>query len=225
MLPAVCLMAVITLDNPPALAEGVQESQVSLALERQGKRIQMQGTVIAKGEAGLTILTAAHGIGPDDAGSAIRVRRGEGSSPGRVVRVDRNPHYRPGTGDIPGADNAYAVVRIEEGGTLDLDALRPAEVARFAIPDPNGQVVTAQLVDQFGKPHILRAGNFTNPKWLEWGTAYRPVAGDSGSGVFVLRTRPDGTVGPVLVGVVVNQGPGGGGASLVHIPMPARPAR
>ena len=72
------------------------------------------------------------------------------------------------------------------------------------------------MVDQFGEAHVVKGGNYSNPRWLEWGPAYRPVGGDSGSGVFVLRRKPDGTIVPILVGVVVDRSERGGGASLVH---------
>jgi hypothetical protein len=34
--------------------------------------------------------------------------------------------------------------------------------------------------------------------------------------VFVLRSRPDGGAGPILIGVVVDRSTRGGGASLIH---------
>jgi hypothetical protein len=204
-------------DDAPTIAEGVRETQITLSMERGGKRTQLQGTVIAKEDGILTVLTAAHGLGPRDVGGVIRLKQGDGAATGRVEKADRNPFYRPPpTSDIPGADNAILHVRLDEGGSLDATKLRTAEVAGWAIPEPNGQLVTVQMIDQFGTGHMVKGGNYSNPRWLEWGPAYRPVGGDSGSGVFVLRKKPDGTIGPILVGVVVDRSERGGGASLIH---------
>ncbi len=215
LLAPVLLLALA--DDRPAIADGVRETQVTLALDRGGKRTRLQGTVIGKEDGTLTVLTAAHGFGPKDVGGEIRLKQGDGTAAGRVEKVDHNPYYRPQpTTDIPGADNAIVRIRLEEGGTLDRTKIRVAEIAGWAIPEPDGQVVTAQMVDQFGAGHFVKGGNYSNPRWLEWGPAYRPVGGDSGSGVFTLRKRVDGRIAPILVGVVVDRSERGGGASLVH---------
>ena len=77
-----------------------------------------------------------------------------------------------------------------------LAALRDAdavtrELAAWAIPEPTGKTLTVGMIDQFGRSHTLKAGNYSNPRWLEWGPTYRPAPGDSGSGVFVIRIKPD----------------------------------
>ena len=134
---------------------------------------------------------------------------------GRVESVVRNPFYRPGpSGDVPGADNAVARVFIPAEPEL-LRALGTAEMSAVTVPEPGGRVLSVQVVDQFKVGRVVKAGNFTNPRWLEWGPSYRPVAGDSGSGVFVLKRFPDGQVRPILIGVVVDRGERGGGGSLL----------
>jgi hypothetical protein len=228
------MLLLALLGDPPAIAEGVRETQLTLMMDRGGKRTQLQGTVIARDGRTLTVLTAAHGLGPKDVGEAIRLKQGGGVASGRVEKADRNPFYRPPpTTDIPGADNVIVRVRLDEGGSLDPAQVRAAEFAGWAIPDPGGQLVTVQMIDQFGAGHTVKGGNYSNPRWLEWGPAYRPVGGDSGSGVFVQRRKPEGTTGPLLVGVVVDRSERGGGASLVHAKdrwvqlatQPAKPAR
>ncbi len=215
LLAPVVLLALA--DDPQAIAEGVRESQVTLSLDRGGKRTKLQGTIIGKQGGTLIVLTAAHGLGPKDVGGEIRLKQGDAAATGRVEKADHNPYYRPQpTSDIPGADNAIVRIRLEDGGTLDPTKLRTAEVAGWAIPEPDGQAVTVQMIDQFGAGHFVKGGNYSNPRWLEWGPTYRPVGGDSGSGVFVLRKKADGTVAPILVGVVVDRSERGGGASLVH---------
>ena len=215
LLAPVLLLALA--EDPPAIADGVRETQVTLSLDRGGKRTKLQGTVIGKEGGTLTVLTAAHGLGPNDVGGEVRLKQGEGTATGRVEKTDHNPYYRPQpTTDIPGADNAIVRIRLEEGGTLDPKKVRAAEIAGWAIPEPDGQIVMAQMIDQFGAGHIVKGGNYSNPRWLEWGPTYRPVGGDSGSGVFVLRKKADGSIAPILVGVVVDRSERGGGASLVH---------
>ena len=191
--------------------------QVTLSIDRGGKRTQLQGTVIGKEGGTLTVLTAAHGIGPKDVDGKIRLKQGDATATGRVEKADHNPYYRPQpSSDIPGADNAIVRIRLDEGGTLDAAKLRAAAFAAWATPEPDGQIVMAQMIDQFGAGHIVKGGNYSNPRWLEWGPTYHPVGGDSGSGVFVLRKKADGTTAPILVGVVVDRSERGGGASLVH---------
>jgi hypothetical protein len=70
-------------------------------------------------------------------------------------------------------------------------------------------------IDQFDKPHLIRAGNFTNPRWLEWGKAYTPIPGDSGSGVFGFVSGRNDELEAVLIGVVTDKSPNGGGGSVV----------
>lgn len=217
---AIFLIGTAAADEPPSpvpIVAGVRESQVTVSLERGGKKTQFQATVIGKTESTVTVLTAGHGLGPSDVGMATRLLRENLSVEGRIESVARNPYYRPGLStDIPGADNAVARLRLDRDGSLPLESLRAAEMVEWHIPEPSGQTVQVQMVDQFGGPHIVKAGNYSNPRWLEWGPSYRPVPGDSGSGVFVVRRRPDGGSGPILIGVVVDRSTRGGGASLIH---------
>lgn len=204
--------------DPPAIPDSIRETQLTLMIDHANKRVQLQSTVIAKSGDSLTLLTAAHGIGPADKGAQVRLKRGELWMAGRVERVERNPYYRPSpSGDIPGADNAVAQIRLDEGGTLDPATLRLAEISAWATPDRDGGAVVIQCLDQKGKGQVARGGNYSNPRWLEWGPAYRPIPGDSGSGVFVMRKKPDGTVAPVLIGAVVDRSESGGGASLLSL--------
>jgi len=110
-----------------------------------------------------------------------------------------------------------ARIRLDEGGTLDPAALRVAEISAWATPDRDGGAIVVQCLDQHGKGQTAKGGNYSNPRWLEWGPAYRPIPGDSGSGVFVMRKKADGTIAPVLVGAVVDRSERGGGASLVSL--------
>ncbi len=203
--------------KPDPIAPGVRDSQVMLQIDHDGKRTQFQATVVAREDDTVTVLTAGHGVGPAHEGTKIRLRRGDRSTTGIVESVTRNPFYRgPGSEDIPGADNAAARIRVVAEGTLEIEALKVAEVSGWATPEPTGRTLTIQTVDQFGNPHVVKAGNYSNPRWLEWGPSYSPIPGDSGSGVFVVRLKPDGTTGPVLIGVVVDRSERGGGASILH---------
>ena len=203
--------------KPDMIAPGIRESQVMLQIDHDGKRTQLQATVVSREGDVVTVLTAGHGVGSAHEGTKIRLRRGDRSTTGIVESVTRNPYYRgPGSEDIPGADNAAARIRVAAEGTLVIEDLKAVEVSGFADPGPGGRTLTVQTVDQFGNPHVVKAGNYSNPRWLEWGPSYSPVPGDSGSGVFVVRIKPDGSTGPVLVGVVVDRSGSGGGASILH---------
>lgn len=218
------ILLLAAMASPPAdppktdpIAPGVRETQVTGMLIHDRKRTQFRATVIAKEGPTLTLLTAAHCLGQAEVGSPIRISRGDSEAQGRVLGIVRNPNYRPApSADIPGADNAVARIRLDAVGDFPLDELGTAELAGWAVPDPGGGLLTVQMVDQFGKPHVVKAGNYTNPRWLEWGPSYRPAAGDSGSGVFVVRTAPDGATSVLLIGAVVDRSERGGGASLLH---------
>jgi hypothetical protein len=198
----------------------IEPTQLKLTLDRGRQRTQFRATVIAKQGGDLTLLTAGHCLGPDDDGQVVQIQRGGETIKGKVVRVVRNPVFRPPpTTDIPGADNALAVVRLdlnEAKTTAFVGGLRTADLTDVPIPGPAGRVVTVVMIDQFGKEHVVKGGNFSNPRWLEWGPTFHPVGGDSGSGVFVVRRTPEGDPQPVLVGVIVDRSERGGGASLVH---------
>jgi hypothetical protein len=198
---------------------GIRETQVSLEIESERQRNRFRATVLSKDGDRLTVLTAAHCLSAKDLGKTVHVSHGGNSFTGRVGAVVQNPSYRHAQyGDSPGADNAIAVV--ENIAWEDADAawfrgLKTAEVAAWPVSDLGGRPVPARIEDQFGKEHVVRAGNFSNPKWLEWGPSYRPLPGDSGSGVFIFPRNGDGKPRPTLIGVVVDRSDLGGGASVV----------
>jgi len=197
---------------------GLRSSQVSIAIEKDGKRRQFRATVMARKDDLLTVLTAAHCVEPDDEGGpALLLVDGE-IIEGTVASVVRNPAYRPNQPrEIPGPDNAVARLRFkaEPGPAADaLGSIRPAlGLANRAYPGPAGQVVAVRMVDGHGVEHAVKAGNHSNPRWLEWGPAYKPIPGDSGGGVFVLAGSPEPR--PILIGIIVGRDDKGGGASLV----------
>ena len=88
------------------------------------------------------------------------------------------------------------------------------EVAAAPVPEPAGGRAVVVTIDQKDKERVVRAANYSNPRWLEWGGAYRPIPGDSGSGVFVRRKEADGSETLVLIGNVVVRSEKGGGAGL-----------
>ncbi len=221
---------------------GLLATQVTIAVERDRSRRQFRATVMAIQDDTLTILTAAHCMsGADEAGPALLLSGGEVVE-GTVLAVVRNPSYRPAEPEpepvrypggqaqaprrraapgreLPGPDNAVARIRFKP-------ASKPAEAAFLAIraapaltartyPGPSGQTVAVRLIDGHGVEHAVRAGNYGNPRWLEWGAAYRPIHGDSGGGVFVMHAGADGQPRPILIGVIVGSDDRGGGASLV----------
>ncbi len=215
---ALLLAATLMSGDPPEIPDSIRETQVTLQIDQAKKRVQLQATVIARDADSVTLLTAAHGIAPDDRGAQVRLKRGDLWISGRVERVHRNPFYRPSaTGDIPGADNAVTRISLDVGGTLEPASLRTAEITPWATPARDGGAIVVQCLDQNGRGQAAKGGNYSNPRWLEWGPAYRPIPGDSGSGVFVLRKKADGSVAPVLVGAVVDRSERGGGASLVSL--------
>jgi len=205
-------------DSPPP---DLGATQVSVAIVKGSTRRQFRATVMAKGDGTLTLLTAAHCVLPGDAGGPALLTLGDEAIEATVVAVVRNPAYRAGPGqqEAPGADNAVAVIRVEPGNAPEADALRAIQAApeltARPVPAPSGQAVAIRTFDARGREHAVRAGNFSNHRWLEWGPDYRPIPGDSGGGVFVLRRDPEGRPRPVLIGVVVDRSDRGGGASLL----------
>ena len=124
--------------------------------------------------------------------------------------------------ELPGPDNAVVRLRVFEPGNRPaadaFRAVRPAAgLAANPVPRPAGQTVSVRMIDGKGVEHALRAGNYANPRWLEWGPDYLPMPGDSGGGVFALVRAKDQSVRPVLIGVIVGQSGPGGGASLVSL--------
>ena len=145
----------------------------------------------------------------------------------------RHPVHRPESyallhQEIPGADNAVARIwfpRRHSAGQKPVDlafeALRPARsLVAGTFSTPNKFAVTARIIDANSREHIVRAGNFENPRLLEWGRAFRPKLEDSGAGVFFLREGTDGPPEPVLIGVLLARDAMGGTGSLVSLGLP-----
>ena len=201
----------------------IRQTQVQL---RVGDR-QFQATVLARDGDLLQVLTAAHCLGPDDAGAAawLGQAKGEGLR-AEVVSVARNPAFQPvdaGGGmvrGILGIDNEIATLRAKPAGATEaarLLAIRPAALAPTPPLGGTQRIVTVHIVDQHGREHAVRAGNHLNPKCLAWGgDHYRPAQGDSGSGVFLMVPGPGGEEHPLLIGNVAISDERGGIAPLIN---------
>jgi hypothetical protein len=214
-------------DGPPATdsatkpeTPGLLATQVTIAIEKDRKRRQFRATVMARKDESLTVLTAAHCISPaDENGPALLLVGGEVLE-GTVTSVVRNPSYKENQPrEIPGPDNAVARFRFKPGhkpAAEAFESLRPAVgLTARSYPGPAGKIVTVRMIDGHGAEHVLKAGNYSNPRYLEWGPAYRPIPGDSGGGVFVMSGGPDGQPRPILIGIIVGRDDNGGMASLV----------
>jgi hypothetical protein len=212
----------------------IRRTQVGVEVASESKPdrvVRFQATVIEQDGTDLTHATAGHAIA--DFGEApwrAVVKHGDRTFPGRVRSWIYNPAYEPERPDaVPGADNAILELRLAPADDLSNEALKAIGVANVIAeqtPEPAGQTVLIWTIDQFGEAHRLRAGNYSNPKWLEWGRIYEPVPGDSGSGVFMAIPDSQGKLRPTLTGVVVDRAMVGGGASLVTRstwPRPPRP--
>jgi hypothetical protein len=201
-------------DRPATDPPGIRASQLAVSCERDGGQVRFRATVLARRPGLLTIMTAAHCLGPDDRGRTLRVVQGEVALECEVLAVVRNPAYGSiPDGEIPGADNALAWVRHAPADAALVERFEPVRLADEPLPD--AQVVPVYAIDQFEEAHAVKAGNFSNPKWLQWGDVYKPIPGDSGSGVFAYRRGDDGRPEPTLVGVVTDRDRVGGGASVV----------
>ncbi len=200
-------------------SSGVAESQVTIVL-RGPRSSRFQATIIARRGRILVAVTAAHCLAVAEAGKTVLIRRGTSVLRGRIGKVYRNPAYQePRFPQLMGTDNAIISLHVDpggEGGVRVLEGIRAAGVATGPILSAAGQRVVVHIPDQFGKEHVIPAGNFSNPKILTWGPKFQPVAGDSGAGVFVLRRVPGAKPAPILIGVVVGADDRGGGASLIH---------
>jgi Trypsin len=201
---------------------GLRATQVTVALDRNRSRRLFRATVMARTDDTLTILTAAHCLSEDDRDGPALLMLGGETLEGTVQSVVRNPSYRANNArEVPGPDSAVARLRFEAGKRAEgsaYRALRPAPaLATRSYPGPGGQTVSVRMIDAHGVEHAVRAGNYSNPRWLEWGPAYKPIPGDSGGGVFVVREGPDGEVRPILIGIIVGRDDRGGGASLVSL--------
>jgi hypothetical protein len=135
------------------------------------------------------------------------------------------------TQEIPGPNNAIARFRFPVQPCQEnpdkapvnpaFQKLRPVNaLVSHPFPPPLGVAVPVRMVGGDGREHAVRACNFNNPLWLEWGHAFDPVSDDSGAGVFILRETADGQLEPVLIGVVIGPDRRGGSASLVGRSMP-----
>ena len=210
---------------------GLQATQVSVAVDREGSRRRFRATVVRVDADVVTIFTAAHCVSEADKGWPVALLFGGGVVvEGVVEAVARNPLYRPNQPkEIPGPDNAVARLRFKLGAEHG-----PANVARAAFgslrtipalttkfyPGPGGRSVDVRMIDGRGVEHAVLAGNYSNPRWLEWGLAYQPIPGDSGGGVVVVRPGPNGQSRPILIGIIVGRDDRGGGASLISLDQP-----
>lgn len=202
--------------DPP----GLRPSQLALSGMMSLGQVRFRATVLAKGNDSLLLLTAAHCLAPEDAGRTLQLAHGDDTIEARVRVVVRNPAFGhgPAGAQVPGADNALVALNLKADGDHPpawLDRLEPATLALSPVPGPDGRTIPIYAIDQFEKAHGVRAGNYSNPRWLEWGPGYKPIPGDSGGGVFAYRRRPDGPPVPILIGVVTDRSPRGGGASIV----------
>jgi hypothetical protein len=200
---------------------GLKASQVTVTLQKEGKQLRFRATVMARKDDELTILTAAHCMAEDDKDRPITLLIDHEMLKGTVLSIVRNPSYRSmKNAEIPGADNAIARLRMvrptSESAVKALDGIKPAQVlAARSYPSADGQTISVHLIDGQGVEHALKAGNHRNPRYLEWGPSYRPIPGDSGGGVFVLRILPEGDPQPILIGIIVGRDDRGGAASLI----------
>ena len=106
-------------EEPPEKPGPVAISQTQLTLRLDP--LQGRATVIAIAEQTLTIMTAAHFLGPEDVGQPIRIQ-GEGLLRGRLVAVTRNPGFRlvrsrtsdePSASGTLGVDTAIAQIQVD----------------------------------------------------------------------------------------------------------------
>jgi hypothetical protein len=211
--------------NSPATLKdetpGLKATQVTVAIEKDGKRRLFRATLLARKDDAIILLTAAHCMSEADSdGPVLLLTNGEVVE-GTVSSVVRNPAYRTNQNrEIPGADNAIARLRVKiptsKAGSRAFEALKPAlAMSARAYPSPDGQTVAVRMIDGHGVEHALKAGNYRNPRYLEWGPSYKPIPGDSGGGVFVIRDMAKGDPLPVLIGTIVGRDDKGGAGSLV----------
>lgn len=209
---------------PPPLppASALVASQITVEVRHDLTQSRFRATVTRRDGDVLTVVTAAHCLSAADRGHPARITVGGIPLRGEVVAVVWNPAYRPKVvRDLHGPDSAVAWFRVRHdapGVDQALASIRPATgPIEHAFPDPGGRTVVVRMVDAQGQEHVIRAGNHMNPRWLEWGPAYFPQPGDSGGGVFWVRTGSDGKPAPVLVGTIVGHDARGGGAALVSL--------
>ena len=207
----------------PAAPEtpGLKSTQVTVTVDKDGKQRRFRATILAIKDEAVMLLTAAHCMSEADKDCAITLYFEGEFAEGNVASVVRNPAYRGKQNtEIPGADNAIARLRVKvptnKSALKAFTSLKPAlGLTARSYPGPDGQTVAVHLIDGHGVEHALKAGNHRNPRYLEWGPAYKPIPGDSGGGVFVLRPIPQGDRQAILIGTIVGQDERGGAASLV----------
>lgn len=198
-----------TTGNPPPPREypGLKQTQLALTLAKDLGESRFRATAVARGKDALMIITAAHCVSPRDVGRSVQVGSGEMTLKGQVASVVQNPVYRntPNPIGASGDDCAVAILKLNLSDPEEVEAfqaIQPAEATPSLIAGPFGQTVMVFVRDQTGREYGFRAGNYSNPRWLEWGPVFGAKPGDSGSGVFVYRKTPQGQVRPILVGVL-----------------------
>lgn len=211
-----------TTEQPaPARSNLIRTTQVTVIVEDGRKLTKFQATVLEKTPERLRILTGAHCLANSEDGLPLIITQpGESVAVrGSVSRVVRNPYYQPGAnGPASGADNAIAVLQLRPADDKErafLDGLRTADLVEWPALSRDGQVLNLTVQDQKGVEHVVKASNFSNPRWLEWGPVYQPIPGDSGSGLFVVLKDSKGADHAILVGSLVDRSLEGGGGSLV----------
>ncbi len=203
--------------NPAADAavRRVMSSQVTVRSDRDGNTVRFRATILGIAGDRLTLLTAGHCLEPGAAGVDVTVAHDQRTFPARVESVTRNPAFDPDRNEAPGADIAVIRLVATAEALAPIAATPPLPLAEIATPDRSGRAIRTFIVDQTEEARVVRGGNFSNPRWLEWGPAYRPNPGDSGSGVFVFRRGAADAIEPMLIGVVVVRSSSGGGAALL----------
>lgn len=209
-------------DKPASIKERVRASQVRIKVDR-GRAVELfKATVLRKSDDRLLVLTAAHCLDSRDCGLRVAIRRPdlEPQLFGEVTAVTRNPNYRPGPDGLSlGSDNALAVFSLrpanDELARKLHESLEPAEIIEYPPVGLGGRAVPVLIYDQFGKEHVVRGSNLDNPRWMEWGAVYKPIPGDSGSGIFLYLPDAEGRPKPYVMGSVVDRGDNGGGGSIL----------
>ena len=145
--------------------------------------VRFRATLVGRTDETLVLLTAAHCVEADDKGRDLQLAQGNNKAVLKVANVAINPYRQPGLPDaIPGSDNAIIIVKSPTPGSTEARWISEVQAARLSekpTPGPDGAVVPIFAIDQFDKPHMVRAGNYSNPRWLEWGKTYTPIPGDS----------------------------------------------
>ena len=207
---------------PSAEIPELKATQVTMTIERDGRQRRFRATIVGKKDLEITLFTAAHCLVESDIeGPAHLITADNEVLEASVLSVIRNPAYRNRTpNEIRGTDNAITRVRLKaptnSAASRALDQLRPVEaLPSRPYPSPGGQTIAVRMIDAKGVEHALKAGNHRNPRYLEWGPSYKPIPGDSGGGVFVIREIPNARPQAILIGTIVGQDERGGAASLV----------